>query len=131
LYDTLLDDLEDDVTPNPDEAVELVDKAVDVDDVDDDLLVDDSATMADLDIDGKTEELLAEEEDIESWSDDPVRMYLTQMGEIPLLTRQEEIALAKKIERIGCPARARAYMIPKSLEARTRKAGAGRRTCPY
>ncbi|MEC7566507.1 MAG: sigma-70 family RNA polymerase sigma factor [Planctomycetota bacterium] len=34
----------------------------------------------------------------ESWSDDPVRMYLTQMGEIPLLTRVEEIRLAKKIE---------------------------------
>lgn len=30
--------------------------------------------------------------------DDPVRMYLTQMGEIPLLSREEEIALAKKIE---------------------------------
>jgi len=30
--------------------------------------------------------------------DDPVRMYLTQMGEIPLLSRHEEIALAKKIE---------------------------------
>src|SRR3954467_5788458 len=30
--------------------------------------------------------------------DDPVRMYLTQMGEIPLLTRDQEIALAKKIE---------------------------------
>src|SRR6516164_5175949 len=30
--------------------------------------------------------------------DDPVRMYLTQMGNIPLLTRNEEIALAKKIE---------------------------------
>ena len=30
--------------------------------------------------------------------DDPVRMYLTQMGEIPLLTRSEEIGLAKKIE---------------------------------
>ncbi len=30
--------------------------------------------------------------------DDPVRMYLTQMGEIKLLTRAEEIALAKKIE---------------------------------
>ncbi|MSR57272.1 MAG: RNA polymerase sigma factor RpoD [Planctomycetaceae bacterium] len=30
--------------------------------------------------------------------DDPVRMYLTQMGEIPLLTRPQEISLAKKIE---------------------------------
>jgi len=30
--------------------------------------------------------------------DDPVRMYLTQMGEIPLLTRDQEIGLAKKIE---------------------------------
>jgi RNA polymerase, sigma 70 subunit, RpoD len=47
-----------------------------------------------------TEDLLPEEsEDSESWSDDPVRMYLTQMGEIPLLTRQQEIGLAKQIER--------------------------------
>ncbi len=30
--------------------------------------------------------------------DDPVRMYLTQMGEIPLLSRDTEIRLAKKIE---------------------------------
>jgi len=30
--------------------------------------------------------------------DDPVRMYLQQMGEIPLLAREEEISLAKKIE---------------------------------
>jgi RNA polymerase primary sigma factor len=30
--------------------------------------------------------------------DDPVRMYLTQMGNIPLLKREQEIALAKKIE---------------------------------
>ena len=30
--------------------------------------------------------------------DDPVRMYLTQMGEISLLSRPEEIRLAKKIE---------------------------------
>ncbi|HUY35504.1 MAG TPA: sigma-70 family RNA polymerase sigma factor [Pirellulales bacterium] len=32
------------------------------------------------------------------WSDDPVRMYLTQMAVIPLLSREQEIALAKKIE---------------------------------
>ncbi len=30
--------------------------------------------------------------------DDPVRLYLTQMGEIPLLTREQEIFLAKTIE---------------------------------
>jgi RNA polymerase primary sigma factor len=30
--------------------------------------------------------------------DDPVRMYLTQMGEIPLLAREDEISLARKIE---------------------------------
>jgi len=30
--------------------------------------------------------------------DDPIRMYLTQMGQIPLLTRKEEIDLARKIE---------------------------------
>jgi RNA polymerase primary sigma factor len=36
--------------------------------------------------------------DLPKLSDDPVRMYLTQMAEIPLLTRAEEISLAKKIE---------------------------------
>lgn len=30
--------------------------------------------------------------------DDPIRMYLTQMGQIPLLTREDEISLARKIE---------------------------------
>jgi len=30
--------------------------------------------------------------------DDPVRMYLTQMGEIPLLTRAQEIDLARRID---------------------------------
>jgi len=31
--------------------------------------------------------------------DDPVRIYLMQMGEIPLLSRRQEIAAAKRIER--------------------------------
>ncbi|MBL9092105.1 MAG: sigma-70 family RNA polymerase sigma factor [Planctomycetaceae bacterium] len=36
--------------------------------------------------------------DTPKWSDDPIRLYLGQMAEIPLLTREQEISLAKKIE---------------------------------
>lgn len=51
----------------------------------------DEEARADLDLS------FMEEEDTRR-IDDPVRMYLTQMGEIPLLKREEEISLAKKIE---------------------------------
>ena len=44
------------------------------------------------------EEVLEAEDRHRTRVDDPVRMYLQQMGEIPLLSRPEEIALAKKIE---------------------------------
>jgi RNA polymerase primary sigma factor len=51
------------------------------------------------------EAILAEDESLFSDNegdgrhiDDPVRMYLTQMGEIPLLDRRLEISLAQKIE---------------------------------
>ncbi|MGE0757155.1 MAG: sigma-70 family RNA polymerase sigma factor [Pirellulaceae bacterium] len=37
-------------------------------------------------------------EDVVKIGDDPIRMYLSQMAEIPLLSREEEISLAKKIE---------------------------------
>ena len=32
-------------------------------------------------------------------SDDPIRLYLTQMSEIPLLTRDQEISMARQIEK--------------------------------
>ena len=76
-----------------------MDEPVEVLDVDDDLdraVLDDDEHDPEMDV--IADELLAAVEDDESWSDDPVRMYLTQMGEIPLLTRQEEVALAKQIE---------------------------------
>ncbi|MCS7159204.1 MAG: RNA polymerase sigma factor RpoD [Gemmatales bacterium] len=38
------------------------------------------------------------EEDSGSGGQDPVRTYLSQMGKIPLLTRDQEIALARRIE---------------------------------
>jgi len=37
-------------------------------------------------------------DDVVKFSSDPIRMYLSQMAEIPLLSREEEISLAKKIE---------------------------------
>ncbi len=95
MYDALLDELEDEGTPSPDEAVDLADKE-DVVDEDDDIVDDASGDGEDGELKG--DDLLLAGEENESWSDDPVRMYLTQMGEIPLLTRKEEIALAKEIE---------------------------------
>jgi len=61
-----------------------------------------TAESADL---PSTEELDDEEQADsygDSWDDnidDPVRIYLMQMGEIPLLTRPQEVDAAKKIER--------------------------------
>ncbi len=66
----------------------------------------DDFEIVDEDFDG---EIPTEEEDVDTLIeseldinagriDDPVRMYLTQMGEIPLLSRDEEISLARKIE---------------------------------
>ncbi len=37
--------------------------------------------------------------DLESSLDDPVRMYLREIGRVPLLTAVEEVALAKRMER--------------------------------
>jgi RNA polymerase primary sigma factor len=107
LYDSLLDELEDDVVSNPQDVEDLTVKVVDAEEADADMLADDDAgVLSDGDIDaeveteveasGDTDDVLIEQG--ENWSDDPVRMYLTQMGEIPLLTRAQEIWLARQIE---------------------------------
>jgi len=117
LYDSLLDELEDDVVARPREVEELGDKASDAEEADALLDHDDDSNGSnqnDDDLDAGDDvkavrsETSADEsendaddaltEQVENWSDDPVRMYLTQMGEIPLLTRAQEIYLARQIE---------------------------------
>src|SRR5260221_7902810 len=36
---------------------------------------------------------------VEGTPDDPVRMYLKEMGSVPLLTREEEVEISKRIEK--------------------------------
>ncbi len=95
MYDTLLDQFEDDTrTSESDENfVKLSTETPE-----DETLTTGAREETELTTAKDEEDALATVDDNESWSDDPVRMYLTQMGEIPLLTRQEEIRLAKKIE---------------------------------
>jgi RNA polymerase primary sigma factor len=52
--------------------------------------------------DNESEEFdILKEHELLEWSrsDSPVRMYLREMGQIPLLTKEEEIEISKKIER--------------------------------
>ena len=85
--------------------------------------------------DGKKE---AEEEEEEEKTetkldilDDPVRMYLKQMGQVPLLTREQEVEISKRIEeaenmvqqhinRFGFTARAHLELAQKLTEGRER-----------
>ncbi len=63
--------------------------------------------------------------------DDPVRMYLKQMGQVPLLTREQEVEISKRIEdaevmvqkhiyRFGFTARAHHELAQKLVEQRER-----------
>lgn len=98
MYDTLLDHtLEDDSDVSNDDVSQLAGHLTPSKDDDEDENVNAAASTVD-DTDDSEEEGLLDGADNESWSDDPVRMYLTQMGEIPLLTRKEEISLARRIE---------------------------------
>ena len=58
----------------------------------------DRAKTGDAGEDESAHELDAELTGADDHIDDPVRIYLMQMGEIPLLSRREEIASAKRIE---------------------------------
>ena len=113
MYDTLIDELRQDAGGNPEETITLAEKAVEtvVSGEDEAEAQTAAAGVAGQEANAASGSAAGQSDDaqegespfvavdeVESWSDDPVRMYLTQMGEIPLLTRQEEIELAKRIE---------------------------------
>ena len=47
----------------------------------------------------EAKELEALPKRVEGTPDDPVRMYLKEMGSAPLLTREEEVEISKRIEK--------------------------------
>jgi RNA polymerase primary sigma factor len=53
----------------------------------------------DADVDFEAEASFVDSGSAESHIDDPIRMYLMQMGEIPMLTREHEVESAKAIEK--------------------------------
>ncbi len=54
--------------------------------------------QADVDRDKQRHSLEEEEKTRLDILDDPVRMYLKQMGQVPLLTREQEVEISKRIE---------------------------------
>ena len=46
----------------------------------------------------KKESVISDEDKLSDKSDDPIRMYLREMGGVELLSREGEIAIAKRIE---------------------------------
>ncbi|RUL88828.1 RNA polymerase sigma factor RpoD [Tautonia sociabilis] len=113
-YDQVNDNLPDEISSSPEKLHELLERLdemgielVNEEEAEARLL--DSGDLGDDSDDDLVEDAGDEEEDdgeltpedldeISRRIDDPVRMYLTQMGEIPLLTRDQEINLAKRIE---------------------------------
>ena len=66
------------------------------------ILVDDKITLvekkSDFKSNKKKETAASNEERTSDKSDDPIRMYLREMGGVELLSREGEIAIAKRIE---------------------------------
>jgi len=94
-YDDINDILPDNLSPEELDAVLSKLRGLDVE------IVMDQAEAERAERTKQPEQAQAEEADDDSRLeilDDPVRMYMNQMGKVPLLTREQEVEICKKIE---------------------------------
>ena len=94
-YDDINDILPDNLSPEDLDAVLSKLRGLDVE------IVMDQAEAERAERTKQPEQAQAEEADDDSRLeilDDPVRMYMNQMGKVPLLTREQEVEICKKIE---------------------------------
>ncbi len=102
-FETLGQELAEDAIPADIEDVLQKLDGTNLSDTDaDDLLIEQAATA--VPHEEQQDDAFAEEDDLDlsagddDKSIDPVRMYLRQMGTVPLLTREQEVSIAKRIE---------------------------------
>lgn len=89
--DALLNDVDADV-----DTAEASLEAIDIDPTD--TLTDEGPNFGDLEEEVDTDEdLLSQEQYFDDASDDSVRLYLREIGKIPLLNAEEELALAQRV----------------------------------
>ncbi|MCF7521617.1 RNA polymerase sigma factor RpoD [Neisseria sp. ZJ106] len=76
-------------------GIQVTEQAPDVEDI---LLSDNAASITDDDAVEEAEAALSNADSEFGRTTDPVRMYMREMGQVDLLTREDEIIIAKKIE---------------------------------
>ena len=89
-----VDDLEKAIASFSDAGIDIIEDDSD-DDIKLDISIDDDIKITSTSSDSDYEE---QEEDLAGTTDDPVRLYLRDMGGVPLLSREREVEIARRIE---------------------------------
>jgi len=87
-YDDINDILPDDLTPEELDEIFVKLRNLEIEVID----------KSEVEKQKQSESQADTEEDRLDYLDDPVRMYMNQMGKVPLLTREQEVEICKKIE---------------------------------